>query len=356
MPRILTQNLVPGMITAEDIYTHTNQLILPRDLVLTDKAITKLEFYSVIGVRIKDETDKAEPSQEPTYSEKIKSSPEFIKFTKDFEGAIDEVGNALEEILNQKNIVINIDKLLTKSQNLLKNNSTTIHLFDMLHNMRYYDDATSPHSLNVAIICYAFGKWLKFSDENLNTLMLCGLLHDIGKLSISGKILSKPGKLTDAEYRIVKKHAQEGYNILKDLSINEHIKNAALMHHERCDGSGYPNGLVADEIDEYAKIVAIADVYDSMTSSRIYRGPLCPFQVIDIFENEGLQKYDSKYILTFLEYIVNTYINNQVRLSNGLEGRIVLINKRHLSRPVVQCGDKYIDLSLERKLHIEALI
>ena len=228
MPRILTQNLVPGMITAEDIYTHTNQLILPKDLVLTDKAITKLEFYSIIAIRIKDETDTPEPGQEPTYSEKIKSSPEFIEFTKDFENAIDEVGNALEEILAQQNVATNVDKLLTEAQGLLKNASTTIHLFDMLHNMRYYDDATAPHSLNVAIICYAFGKWLKFPREELNTLMLCGLLHDIGKLSISNKILSKPAKLTDAEYRIVKKHAQEGYNLLKDLNIDERIKKSAL--------------------------------------------------------------------------------------------------------------------------------
>ena len=75
---------------------------------------------------------------------------------------------------------------------------------------------------------------------------------------------------TEAEYQIVKTHALEGYNLLKDLSINEHIKNSALMHHERCDGTGYPEGVKADQIDEYAKIVAIADVYDAMTSARIY--------------------------------------------------------------------------------------
>lgn len=356
MPKILTQDLVPGMITAEDIYTYTNQLILPKDLVLTDKAITKLEFYSVVSIRIKDETDEAEPDEELTYSEKIKSSPEFIKFAQDFEKSVDEVRSSLDEILVQKNVAINVDKLLTEAQNLVKNSHNTIHLFDMLHNMRYYDDPTYSHSLNVAVICYAFGKWLDFPDEDMNTLLLCGLLHDIGKLNISGKILAKPAKLTDAEFRIIRKHAQEGYNLLKDLSIDQHIKNAALMHHERCDGSGYPNGLTGDQIDEYAKIVAIADIYDSMTSARIYRGPLCPFQVIEIFESEGLQKYDSKYILTFLEYIVNTYINNRIRLNNGQEGNIVLINKRHLSRPLVHCGDQYIDLALERRLHIEAII
>ena len=87
------------------------------------------------------------------------------------------------------------------------------------------------------------------------------------------------------------------------------------MHHEKCDGSGYPFGLKGNKIDPFAKIVAIADVYDAMTAARVYRGPLCPFQVIDIFEKEGLQKYEASFILKFLQNVVNTYINNRVLLS-----------------------------------------
>ena len=128
------------------------------------------------------------------------------------------------------------------------------------------------------------------------------------------------------------------------------------MHHERSDGSGYPLGPTSERIDDFAKIVSIADVYDAMTSARVYRGPLCPFKVISIFESEGLQKYDSKYILTFLEYIVNSYVNNRVLLSNGLEGDIVLINKLDLSHPMVHCGSHYIDLSHEHGLYVEAIL
>ena len=102
--------------------------------------------------------------------------------------------------------------------------------------------------------------------------------------------------------------------------------------------------------------MSIADVYDAMTSARVYRGPLCPFKVISIFETEGLQKYDPEYILVFLEYIVNTYMNNRVRLSNGMIGEIVLINKLSLSRPLVHCGNQYIDLYHERGITIEEII
>ena len=128
------------------------------------------------------------------------------------------------------------------------------------------------------------------------------------------------------------------------------------MHHERCDGSGYPNNLSANEIDDYAIIIAIADVYDAMTAARTYRAPLCPFQVIAEFENDGLQKYKPKYILTFLEHIATTYQNNRVILSNGETAKIVFLNHQVYSKPLVQLDDgSCIDLN-QSNLFIKAII
>ena len=104
------------------------------------------------------------------------------------------------------------------------------------------------------------------------------------------------------------------------------------------------------------KVVAIADVYDAMTAARVYRGPLCPFKVISIFESEGLQKYDGHYILTFLEHVATTYMNNRVRLNNGLEGDVIFMNRNQYSRPMLQCGDQFIDLSREPDLYIETFV
>ena len=128
------------------------------------------------------------------------------------------------------------------------------------------------------------------------------------------------------------------------------------MHHEKCDGTGYPLGLKGTKIDYFSRLVAIADVYDATTSARVYRGPLCPFKVIELFEQEGFEKYDTHMIIVFLENIVNTYMNNQVRLSNGKIGEIVFINKMHLAFPMVKCGDEFIDLSIDKDIHIEAII
>ena len=113
---------------------------------------------------------------------------------------------------------------------------------------------------------------------------------------------------------------------------------------------------IGDRIDPVAKIVAIADVYDAMTSPRVYRGALCPFVAISLFEKEGLQKYETQYILTFLECIVNTYLLNRVKLSNGMEGEIVFINRDVLSKPTIKVGDAYVDLTQYPDISIEKII
>ncbi len=362
MSRILTQNLVPGMVTAEDVYSYNNQLIIAKDTPLTDKVITKLEFYSVLSIRIKDDSGSelseeeiiSRLSEDAPYSAKVKATPEYKKFRKDFNESLKSFRTNINDVVVKHSI--DTDSLLSNAYSLLKGNPSGIHIFDMLHNMREFDDPTYAHSLNVALICNVFGKWLDMPRQDLHMLTLCGMLHDIGKMKIPENIISKPAKLSNEEYSIIKTHTVEGFNILKAVDIDDHVRNAALMHHERCDGSGYPFGLTTERIDRFARIIAIADVYDAMTSPRVYRGPMCPFKVIEIFESEGLQKYDPEYILVFLEYIVNTYMNNRVRLTNGMEGDVILINKLSLAKPMVRCGNHYIDLSREKGISIEAII
>ena len=376
MKRLYTSNLLPGMIVGEDVFSFSNQLIIPRGLVLTDKMITRLEFYSIPYIKVKDskeesfdapvtrdDTASGQPSASaplpetvaPSYSDLIQSSPEFQKFKTDFDETIDEFKDSINDIV-QKGAPINTASLLQQATSLMQDANSGSDFFHMLHNMRQYDDLTFAHCMNVALISNILAGWLNLSEEDIETATLCGLLHDIGKLAIPDQIIKKPSKLTDEEYKIVKTHTIQGYNILKDQNINVHVKNAALMHHEKCDGSGYPFGLTGNKIDPFAKIVAIADVYDAMTAARVYRGPLCPFQVIDIFEKEGLQKYEAAYILKFLENVVMTYMNNRVRLSDGTQGDIVYINHAHLSRPMIKAGDRFIDLSTSPNLSIEQIL
>ncbi len=357
MKRIGTKDLIPGMKIAEDVYAYNEQLILSKGIILTDKTITRLEFYSILVVKVEDELAflSTETAKQRSYSERIRSSSSFKEFKKNFDKSVDRFHALMNDIV-EKNAPLDTGRLLDNTLELLHTKDGSVNIFDMLHNMRQYDDSTYAHSLNVALICNVFAKWLQFSEADINLSTLCGLLHDVGKIMIPDSIIKKPSRLTDDEFSVIKTHPLEGYQILKMQNINNHIKNAALMHHERCDGSGYPLGLVGTKIDKFAKIVSIADVYDAMTSARVYRGPLCPFKVIELFEAEGIQKYDTQYVLTFLECVVNTYLQNRVHLTNGTEGDIVFINKNALSKPVIKSGDSFIDLSTHPDLQIEFLI
>ena len=376
MKEYQTKDLLPGMVTAIPVRTKRGQLIINPNVELTRTLISRLEFYGIASVQITENKQVATPMETPkdpayfpakspvsapspvsdaSYSQKLKSSPEFQRFQVDFTLRSQDLKNCFDAYLSDGGTV-NKEELLSKNISLVSPKQTTLDVFDMLHNMRQVNDSTYAHSLNVAIISRIIGKWLHFSNEELDTLTLAGLLHDIGKTKIPDEVLNKDGKLTDEEFQMIRNHPKYGYDILKSQPLNSHIKKAALMHHERCDGSGYPMGLTMEEIDDYALIIAIADVYDAMTAARSYRAPLCPFEVIAEFEKDGLQKYKPKYILTFLENIANAYQNNRVMLSDGTSARIVLLNHRRLSKPLVQLDDgACIDLE-KSPLYIKAII
>ncbi len=356
--KIFTAQAIPGMVTADDVYTKDHHLVIAKDTVLTDKIITRLEFYSISDLLVLSDSAFMEAEKEfieTTFYEELRKSDAFHRFHLAYQNTINKFKNSLDDIVSSQ-AEVNTDLLLSEVSKLLYQSTSSIELFNMLHCIRHYDDTTYIHSLNVSLICNIIGKWLHFNPEDLEVITLCGLLHDIGKLMIPTSIITKPAKLTEEEFSTIKTHTLRGYNILKSKDIDMRIKVSALMHHERCDGSGYPYGFRSTQIDDFAKLVAIADVYDAMTCARVYRGPLCPFEVVNIFETEGLTKYDPKYIMTFLEGIVQTYINNNVRLSNKQVGEIIFINKFELSRPVVRVENQYIDLSKNRDLYIEALM
>lgn len=361
MKRLSTMQLVPGMITGADILDMDGQLILAKGTELTDRLITKLDMYGILTVSITDNIPLPEAPEiisaprEPSYSARIRNSPAFRQFRQEYELNLTSFKQAINRVV-EKNMPLDIEELLTQALNITALGENPNSILSMLHNMREYDDSTYAHCINVALLCNIFATWLRFDKRQIQLATGCGLLHDVGKLHIPHHILAKPSHLTENEYSEIQKHPVIGYRLLKKAGASIHIQNAALMHHERMDGSGYPLHCQSTQIDKYARIVAIADVYDAMTATRVYRGPMCPFRVIELFESEGFRKYDVEYLLVILENIVNTYIQNRCRLSDGREGDIIYINKFNLSRPIVQCGTQYVDLSECPHLTVEMLL
>lgn len=385
MKTVQISDLKPDMITAEDIITANDQLLFPAGTILTKQNISRIRFYNIELIKIenfttKDSSDskKSEPventpatksvsehvpsgpkagsAQNPTLSQKIQFSPAFHQYQMDYATAVTSVTGILENFVSTDS---HIDEqlLLAETGRLFDSTSSSLHLFDMLHNMRQLTDSIFAHSLNVALIARTLGKWLKFSPDDIECLALCGLFHDIGKIMLPKELLNKKERLTDEEFAQIRRHPLLGFDRLKAEEINPHIKKAALMHHERSDGSGYPHNLVGREIHPFAQIIAIADVYDAMTSSRVYRSPLCPFEVISSFEREGLHKYNTQYILTFLEHIANTYQSNRIILNDGRSGTIIMLNKSSLSKPIIQLDNQdFIDLTDTPGLFIKSVL
>lgn len=353
--RIRTDQAEAGMMVAADIYNSGNQLIIPKGMVLNDRMITRLRFYNIYGLLIYKGYGQVREAKEESYIDMLRSTPEFKKFNRTYVDTVVDVEDSFNKVLSGTE-EFNVDELLAETDRILKEGRNGAHIMEMLHGIRNYDDMTYVHSLNVSLICSIFAKWLKFSEEDIRVLTLGGLLHDIGKMLVPRDIITKDGRLTEEEYDIIKTHTIKGYQALKDQPVDVRVKYAALMHHERSDGSGYPNGFVAEQIDDFAKIIAIADVYDAMTSNRRYRNAICPFDVVENFERDGFLKFDPGYLMTFMERIVESYLHNIVRLSDGREGEVILINKLSLSRPVVRIGDEFVDLSKQHKLMIDAII
>ena len=378
--RLLAINqLQEGMVLTEDAYTPSgSQMILPRGTVLDAQRIARLAFYGVKqvqalsekeagaqGVQAKDVTmTSALPAaprvgtpakMPPSFGERVRSSPEFKKFKMDFEDAFLSYQRGVNELIRSGK-PLDMKQMSEPVYDLIHSTYGPSNIFDMLHQLRDYDDATYAHSINVALVSHAIGDWMHLEEEDLRLLTEAGLLHDIGKVTLPHELLNKKGDLTNEERTKIRMHPQFGYKAIEHQKINQHIKNTVLMHHERCDGSGYPRHLKINQIDPVAKIVAIADVYDAMTSSRSYRTAMSPFAVIEYIEQDALQKYDAQAVLTFLENISGAYIGNRVRLSDGTEGEVVYVNRNRFSSPTVKSGSQFIDLAARKDLKIEALI
>jgi HD-GYP domain-containing protein (c-di-GMP phosphodiesterase class II) len=219
------------------------------------------------------------------------------------------------------------------------------------------DNYLYTHSVNVSVYALIMAKWMHLSNDKIKDVVRTGLFHDFGKSKIPPAILNKKDSLTPLEYEIIRQHPAIGYNIIKDLTwLSTDVKEAVLAHHEREDGSGYPYGLKAKDIHLYAKIVAIADVYDAMTSNTIYRHKATPFDTFKEIERIGIGNFDIKIMHTFLANLAQHYVGSKVKLNTGEIGEIVFISPQSISTPIVKVGVKYYDLYQDKSHKIEEII
>ncbi|MGN0504939.1 MAG: HD-GYP domain-containing protein [Lachnospiraceae bacterium] len=355
---VAVHQIKQGMIAADDVYSPSGQLVVPKNTIISPRIVSKLKLYNVksLYVLIPESLANEIKREEPAPQNELRATNEFKAFKRNFVSTASELGSVLETLMQNPKTKINYQPLIHQVTSLTDNIHGTMHLMEVLQCMREYDDTVFVHSISVSLVARIIALRLNFSDKDMQELMLACLLHDIGKLKIPQEILQKPGRLTDEEYEQIKKHPQLGYALLKGSNLSDRVLASVLLHHERYDGSGYPSGITGDKTPLFARIIAIADVYDAMTAKRTYRKEICPFDVISMFEQEGYQKYDATLLLPFLKNIAQSYINAKVRLSNTLVGTIVMINEHRLSRPIINIDGQFHDLSKEADLTIESIL
>lgn len=215
---------------------------------------------------------------------------------------LQDLNNCLSDIFSQKEYLYTcVTKYLARMYDSIYDNQAIMNALAYIKNMDTY---TFKHSIDVAFYSMSIAIWMGLSEENIVDATQAGLLHDIGKIYIPNCILNKTTRLSYQEYECMKKHTLYGYYLLNEYTqLNKNVKRAVLFHHERIDANGYPLKASQDFVGSISKIVAVADVYDAMTTERIYKKAATPLEALTFLNDEGREILDNRIIDTFLQNI-----------------------------------------------------
>ncbi|MGX8701119.1 HD-GYP domain-containing protein [Clostridium sp. KNHs216] len=344
--------LKAGMILDRDIYLFnsiTSKIIMLRcGQMLTQAYIEKLHEFDILGAYIHTDQEK---ERTITTAQPHARQPVKRELRQEALSNIHQVYDMFNQVAQKIN-VSSINQTMNISKKLVNSLRCNVEAKISIANLKMYDDYTYNHSLGVSILSIAIGLELGLKTQDLYDLGLCALLHDIGKMAVPISIIAKPSKLTAEEFNIVKQHPAKGAEFfLKHHLANNVICAGVLTHHEKYDGTGYPNGLSGDDIPLFGRIISVADVYDALTSFRPYRKPSTPAEAIEYIMGSSGIAFDLAIVRAFLNKVAPYPIGSCVKLSNGELAIIVKQNDYNPSRPVIRLFNKpdvLMDLCMQR--------
>ena len=324
MEKVKVLDLQPGMKVHKNIFDKYGKLLLAEGTILKQQYIRKLELYGVTEISI----DNTSP---------INTDPIVMQSTKS-DVLYQEAFDAIKDILLKVKDALSIDiKVIAEVvENIVDQVTQNAQTFLRISSIRDMDNYTYLHSIDVCIYSIIMGKNLGFDNKDLYRLGLGAMLHDIGKGKIPTEILLKPGPLTEEEFNIMKKHTIYGYEIITNSSnIDMVAANIALQHHERWDGLGYPGHLKETNINLFARIVTICDIYDALTANRVYRGRILPHEAAEYIINNNGVIADPTLTKIFIQNVAIYPLGATVLLSTGEIGRVSEIHRTMPLRPVI---------------------
>lgn len=311
---------LPGMITAEPVIDLNNgAAIIGAEQILTDSLIKKLyKFnYNKICVYV------------GSWNNIWNVAPEVLE---KYEAHRKQLKHILDKLTVDQ--VLDLDALQKIAASIQIDFNKNYTILACINMIRLADEYTYAHSINVALLSMLMGKWMEYDEESIQTLILMGLVHNIGCDKMPEQILERTSFLNEEEFSHICKHVRYGYEIL------EQVRETQESTLENIDSN------------KINQIIEIADIYDSMTAHRIYRHNQSPFAVLETLQKGVLSQLDPEILLTFINNIANYYVGIYVVLSTGEVGEVVFVHPYCVYRPIVRVGSVYIDLNVQTHIKI----
>ncbi|SFH79163.1 HD-GYP domain, c-di-GMP phosphodiesterase class II (or its inactivated variant) [Tindallia magadiensis] len=360
--------LKSGMVIAEDVFNKNGHVLIAAGFVVDDVAKLKqfLTLHKVDQVRIRLHATKypvkaKKPKQEPvtpaetqpldlTAREEARLQKKRQMETKAFQDRYQVQKETIKTDFQRmvKGEEVSKDRLEAQVIEILKSYDGTVNVFQLIETIKKDYRDLYAHYYQVTIISHSIGTWLELTPPQMKNLTLSALLHDLGKEQLSPELILAQNKLSTDEELEYQKHVVIGYELAKHYDfINYDMLQAILLHHERSDGSGYPLGLKQEKIPLLARIIAIADVYNTLTSPNSKGEKKTPFEAVKIMESEYMDQLDTRILYIFLNRIGNCFLGQLVHLNDGRVGEVIFVPRVYVYRPIIKLKptNQLIDLS-----------
>ena len=336
-----------GRVTAENIYSRDGSLLVREGTIISYEMISKLKKHKVNfrDVLSQISLEYKEPALIP--AEEMKASLKSVQTV--FEDVISD-----DRISTESSIPENHIKLVkTVINSLMDTLSSSEELLYRVTEVIGVDDYTYRHSVNVTILTILTAKAMGYVESEIKEIALGALLHDIGKALVPGNLIKKKGRLTPEEESIMKTHPQVGYELVKDLDIlPRSVKDIIRLHHEKLDGSGYPNQVSGLNIPKYVRLITVCDMYDAMTTTRSYRKRMPLHTALEILMKDAVYKIDADIYRQMTSTICLYPTGMGVVMSDGRVGIVSEYRHQCPTRPLIQIVEFNIK---EGQIHVESV-
>ena len=353
--RIAVNHLCNDMIIGEDVYNRSGVVLVAQGSTVTDEVISLLSRHLIDSVAIEYQAAADEPQQAEN-AQPLVDEKQYQEFQEHFSVAENMLSDNLKKIVENSED-IDVPALMNVTNEILEKSRNETNLCNMLLMMKKDTESLYAHSINVSILCQILAKWSGCTPKEIENVAIAGLLHDVGILKFPEEMRKDFTFRKEMEGGVYNKHVLYSYNIVKNQNIDTEIKKAILGHHERLDKSGFPLRISEHGIGKLARILAIADIFDTYTMKENDIQPMSVFSVIKKMEEMHLHNIlDTQFNMTFIAHIAHTMVQHRVLLNDGRTGQVVMINRLNVSRPLVQVGTTFVDLSKEHSLYIQELL